>query len=69
MPSIFDEIIKQGEGDYMDADSFYDPQYQGNMFIIDKALQMTGAERKRDEYVAGPLDNAILKLINSIPLE
>lgn len=69
MPTIFDEIAQQGGEDYLDIDSFYDPQYQGNMYILDKAMQITGAAQKHEDYVAGPMDNAIMKLINSIPLE
>lgn len=67
--SGLDEIIRQGGSDYIDIDTLYDPEYQGNMYVLDKALKLAGVEQDMQGFSPSAYDSTILKLIDAVPLE
>lgn len=48
--------------DIMDAD------YQANMFTVEEAMRETGAIRPHAPYTRSSYDDALMKLINSVPM-
>lgn len=66
---MLDDIIRQGGADYIDADMLFNPNYQANMYIIDQALKAVGASAPSGDFVSSAYDDALLKLIDSVPME
>lgn len=59
------DIIGQEE---LSSDTLYDPQYQTNMYLVESALRETGADKSHAALVRSPYDEAIMRLINSVPV-
>lgn len=52
----------------LSPDVLYDPQYQGNMYLIESALRDTGADKPSRGYVRSPYDAELLRLIDAVPM-
>lgn len=51
-----------------DYNSAIDPEYQANMFLIESAMRELGHEKAPD-FTPGKYDDALMKLIDSVPRE
>lgn len=58
----------QGEETAFPAE-LYDPNYQSNMYLIESALRKTGADNQQTFGAPSVYDDALMRLIDSVPLE
>lgn len=58
IPSMEDEL----------PETLYDPEYQGNMYLIEAAMRETGARLGKSLQNRSPYDTKLLELINSVPI-
>lgn len=49
-------------------ENMYDPEYQGNMYLIEAAMRETGAKTKQGLSTRSPYDTKLMELINSVPI-
>lgn len=59
------DMLRQEE---LPQETLYDPQYQGNMYLIEEALRDTGADKARPYYTRSPYDAELLRLIDAVPM-
>lgn len=62
MSQLLQQIIQDSSFDPID------PDYQANMFLIDRAMQRLGETTPYD-FSPSPYDDALMKLIDSVPME
>ena len=62
------DIIQADTPDTDDAMLALDGDYQANMFTIEEASRETGAIKPMTSYTRSPYDDALMKLINSVPM-
>lgn len=60
------DIIPSMEDDL--PETLYDPEYQGNMYLIEAAMRETGARPGKSLQNRSPYDTKLLELINSVPI-
>ena len=65
MDTSLGDLLRQEE---LPQETLYDPQYQGNMYLIEEALRDTGADRAHSYYTRSPYDAELLRLIDAVPL-
>lgn len=66
---MLDDIMRQGGEDYIDLATLYNPEYQGNMYLIEQALKSVGVDKPAGTFTPSAYDDALLKLIDSVPME
>lgn len=49
-------------------ETLYDPEYQGNMYLIESAMRETGAKASKGLQTRSPYDTKLMELINSVPI-
>lgn len=67
MDSLLD-IIQGDEAPDAEALEALDSAYQANMFTIEQASRETGALKRAAPYVRTPYDEALMRLIDSVPM-
>lgn len=65
MSELLQQII-QAQRDY--SPDILNPDYQANMFLIERAMQQLGHSEPPD-FQPSQYDDALMKLIDSVPME
>lgn len=50
-------------------DVMLDPKYQANLMVIDDAMELIGSRKRPADLWPSHYDDALLKLIDAVPLE
>lgn len=66
--SQFIDII-QNEDPTLSQEQLLDENYQGNMYLLDSALKSVQPVSASPGFTRSAYDNAILRLIDAVPLE
>lgn len=68
MDNLLDIIQADALSDEIDMSNMLNADYQANMYTIEEALRETGALKSSAPYTRSPYDEAIMRLINSVPM-
>lgn len=69
MSQLMDAVQTPPEDDTTLPAELYSPNYQSNMYLIERALRTTGADQSTPMGAPSIYDDALMRLIDSVPLE